>query len=50
VRLAELADGRDIVVLSIPHDWFGSRRHRTLPQRTTPDLAVPRLGQHGHWV
>jgi hypothetical protein len=32
VGLAEPADGRDIVVLSIPHDWFGSRRHRTLLQ------------------
>jgi hypothetical protein len=40
VRLAEPTDGRDVVVLSIPHDWFGSRRHRTLLQRTTPDLAV----------
>jgi len=48
VRLAEPTDGRDVVMLSIPHDRFGARRHRTLPQRTTPDLALTRLGQQRH--
>jgi len=44
MRLAEPTDGRDIIMLSIPHDdRFDSRRHRTLPQRSTPDLALTRL-------
>jgi hypothetical protein len=47
VRLAEPTDGRDIGLRSIPHDWFGSGRHRTLLQRTTPDLAVTRADEKG---
>jgi hypothetical protein len=46
VGLAEPTDGRDVVVFSIPHDRFGSRRHRALPEQSTSDLAVTRLGQH----